>query len=381
MLVLGEPIEIRHDLRCQDPIFQTLEENNNQRAIQCYGVFARIQVCHNSIVMRRERPGGLNIIDHQIIVRGDIKRRIEHRSIGHRSREMSAIDRFTMLTNKRHSIVFRFGLRVLVFIINIECFRSQPQPNGYYQHNKPCLPAAFGPNREEIDASKKSRHSIEQKIYPPLYIDEYRPEIAMQVAGHIECLGIQQNMVIAHINEIRHKPCIYDKRKSDKPSFVMQQESKRSEEHCCCQFGEEHSKDILDRRLQLQFAESEMVKEQGLNENKQGKQTEDDPVCSIADRQPLLDFLSHTLAIQKQPAITSMTPNHCMKPTCSWNISHPESMPKIKPRLVRGYTCDKGYLCSIQSQKRFAPTIRVTAIISHALQITLCQMKAQLHSQ
>ena len=72
----------------------------------------------------------------------------------------------------------------------------------------------FARGREEIDETKKESHEIEDQVDLPLHIDEHRPEIAMQVAGHIKGLGIEQDMIVSHVDKVRHEPGIHHERQA-----------------------------------------------------------------------------------------------------------------------------------------------------------------------
>ena len=91
----------------------------------------------------------------------------------------------------------------------------------------------------------------------------------MQVTRHVKRFRIEQNMVIAHVYQIRNKPCVDDGREREQPSFVAQQEGNGGEEHRCPEFAHQHRYRILRRGLQCQFTERKMVEEQGLTEDEQ----------------------------------------------------------------------------------------------------------------
>ena len=202
---------------------------------------------------------------------------------------MGAIDRLAVLADEGHGIIGGFRLRRFLLLIDIQRFGTEAQAHSRQQHDKPGLPAASTLLRIEVDAGEKARQTVEKEVNPPLDIDEHRPEIAVQVAGHIKRLGIEQNMVVTHVDEVRDEPCIDDEREGDEPALVAQQECKRSKAHRRRQLAKQHRDAVLDGRLQGQFAEGEMVEEQGLTENKQREQTED---------QPVLLCVFHTLAIK-----------------------------------------------------------------------------------
>ena len=155
----------------------------------------------------------MDLIHHQVIIRRDIERRIEHAGIGNSRREIRAIDRFTTLTNKRRRFVFHLLLLFLA-VIDIQSFRSVTKPYSHHDHTYPRPPVTFARGREEIDETKKESHEIEDQVDLPLHIDEHRPEIAMQIAGHIKGLGIEQDMIVSHVDEVRHEPGIHHERQA-----------------------------------------------------------------------------------------------------------------------------------------------------------------------
>mgnify|MGYP006402530475 CR=1 FL=1 len=65
---------------------------------------------------------------------------------------------------------------------------------------------------EDAELMAAEGHEIEEQVNLPLHIDEHRPEIAMQVAGHIKGLGIEQDMIVSHVDKVRHEPGIYYQR-------------------------------------------------------------------------------------------------------------------------------------------------------------------------
>ena len=118
----------------------------------------------------------------------------------------------------------------------------------------------------------------------------------MQVSGHVKRLGIQQDMVIAHVNHVRNKPCIEYYGEKKNPPFVPQEENKRGKKYCRCQFVYYAEKGQFEPPL----AESEMVKKQGLGKDHEAKQPEENPRSAGG--------FHATRAIHIHPAIIRSTP-------------------------------------------------------------------------
>ena len=133
MVVLGEAVQVRHDLRGHNPVLQTLEQHNDQRSVELCRVLAVVELCHHGIVVRRERTIRLYVLDHQVVVGRDINRRIEHAGVRHRCGEMGAVNGFTMFANERQHFVFLLGIGCFLFVVDIDCFGADVQNNGSQQ--------------------------------------------------------------------------------------------------------------------------------------------------------------------------------------------------------------------------------------------------------
>ena len=122
MVVLRQTVEVWHDLRGQNPVLQTLQNNQYERGLQGSRIRSVVEHFHHLHVTSGQRAVGLDILDHQIVVRTDIKRRIEHGCVGYRSREIRAIDRFPVLTDEGYRIVLNILLlHSAVDIMDIDC--------------------------------------------------------------------------------------------------------------------------------------------------------------------------------------------------------------------------------------------------------------------
>ena len=144
MVVLRQTVEVWHDLRCQDPVLQTLQNNQYERGLQGSRIRSVVKHFHHLHVTGGQRTVRLDILDHQIVVRADIERRIEHAGVGYRSREIRAIDRFPVLTDERHRIVLDILLlHSAVDIVHINGFARKPQPDGDDGHSQPCPETAL----------------------------------------------------------------------------------------------------------------------------------------------------------------------------------------------------------------------------------------------
>ena len=135
----------------------------------------------------------------------------------------------------------------------------------------------FGGFETPYEPAEQTCQSVEQQIDAPFDIDEHRPEIAVQIAGHVKGLGIQQDMVVAHIYEVGDEPGVDDHRQHDEPSLVAQEESERSKK----ERGGDLDEDTPERRVPCHLAECVMVKQQRLTEDQHCKQSKYQPVTSL----------------------------------------------------------------------------------------------------